>query len=232
MALADLNGDGKPDLVVSNYNNTIFGINNHAGTIAVLLGNGDGTFQAQNTFAAGYVTKSLAVADLNGDGKPDLVVGNLQSKTGTYTVSVVLGNGDGTFQSRRTFASGKVPSSVVVGDVNGDGKPDLVVANSNYKAIVSVLLGNGDGTFQAPTTFAAGSTPFSVTMGDVNGDGKPDLVVNDRSLYSAGVLLGNGNGTFQTPSLFPTGSFPQFLLLGDANSDGKLDLITTRRCRK
>ena len=94
----------------------------------------------------------MAVGDVNGDGKPDIVVANDDSNT----VSVLLGNGNGTFQAQQTFATGTDPSSVAVGDVNGDGKPDLVVANDGSNT-VSVLLGNGNGTFQAQQTFATGT---------------------------------------------------------------------------
>ena len=108
---------------------------------------------------------------MNGDGKLDLVVANHVSDT----VSVLLGNGDGTFQPQTTYAAGSFPTSVAIGDVNGDGRPDLVVANAQ-DGTASVLLGNGDGTFQTQTTVETGSWSFSVAIGDVNGDGRPDLV--------------------------------------------------------
>ena len=94
------------------------------------------------------------VSDVNGDGIPDVVTANYQSNT----ISVLLGNGNGTFQAQQTFATGSKPDSVAIGDVNGDGIPDLLVANL-YSQSVSVLLGNGNGTFQAQQTFAAGKYP-------------------------------------------------------------------------
>ena len=114
------------------------------------------------------------------------------------TVSVLLGNGDGTFQAQQTFATGYAPVSLALGDVNGDGKPDLAVAN-DYSGTVSVLLGNGDGTFQGQTqqTFATGGSPESVALADLTGDGKSDLVVANDADNNVSVLLGNGNGTFQ-----------------------------------
>ena len=275
--------------------------------MSVLLGNGNGTFQAQQTFATGSDPRSVALADVNGDGKPDLVVANY----GSNTVSVLLGNGNGTFQAQQTFATGSDPVSVAVGDVNGDGRPDLVVANFGSDT-VSVLLNAGNGNFtgqvytvdttrslravdqphhagrpghqrqhgqlhrhlqraghrrrshrfaagdltgtvgsdphpgdagrpvrglhgdrqrhhrqrhagpepggqrqhprpgrqsphraecaaafQAQQTFATGLDPHSVAVGDVNGDGKPDLVVANSRSNTVSVLLGNGNGTFQ-----------------------------------
>src|SRR2546427_339973 len=153
------------------------------------------SFIARGDFAAGTHPQAVAVGDFNGDGRPDLAVAN----SGSSAVSVLLGNGDGTFQTARTFTAGSGPQTVAVGDVNGDGRPDLAVANSGSNT-VSVLLGNGDGTFQAARTFAAGTTPSSVALGDVNGDGRPDLAeANPRSIYHGHihdfVLFGNHNGT-------------------------------------
>ena len=114
-------------------------------------------------------------------------------------MSVLLGNGNGTFQAQQTFAAGYSPVSVTLGDVNGDGKADLVVATNDGNS-VSVLLGNGNGAFQECQTFATGDGPHSLTMGDVNGDGKLDLVVANFNFNSptVSVLLGNGNGTFRS----------------------------------
>ena len=208
--LGDLNGDGKPDLVVANYTSN---------TVSVLLGNGNGTFQTQVTFATGS-SRSVTLGDLNGDGKPDLAVANLHDNT----VSVLLGNGNGTFQTQATFATANQPFSVTLGDLNGDGKLDLAVSCSFNINVIGVLLGNGNGTFQTQVTFTAGNQPFSVTLGDLNGDGKPDLAFANRSANTAGVLLGNGNGTFQTQVTFATGTMPNSVSLGDLNGDGKPDL--------
>ena len=162
----------------------------------------------------------MAVADVNGDGIPDLVVANKTSSS----VSVLLGNGDGTFQAQQTFAAGPGPTSVAVGDVNGDGNPDIAVADYSGST-VSVLLGNGNGTFQAQQTFTSGAAPYAVTMADVNGDGKPDLAVANYGGFSVSVLLGNGDGTFQAAQTFvSTGAGPDDVAAGDVNGDGRLDL--------
>jgi hypothetical protein len=136
-------------------------------------------------------------------------------------VSVLLGNGNGTFQPAVNYAV-SYPRSVAVGDFNGDGKPDLAVANAGSNS-VSVLLGNGDGTFQAAVTYAAGNYPRSVAVGDFNGDGKQDLAV--ATVYGVRVLLGNGNGTFQTTNAsYIAGSGEVFAAVGDFNGDGHPDL--------
>jgi hypothetical protein len=183
-------------------------------------GNGDGTFQRQQALGTGIGPTSVAVADLNADGKPDLVVGNYNDGT----VDVRLGDGDGTFQQRQTFATGGYPISVAVGDVNTDGKPDLVVANYSGNS-VGVLLGNGDGTFQSRQTFTTGIRPDSVAVADVNGDGKPDLVVADQGDSTVSVLAGNGNGTFQPQQQFAAGNIPESVAVADVDGDSRPDLI-------
>src|SRR6266571_3307218 len=123
-------------------------------------------------FATGAGPRSVAIGDLNGDGRPDLAVANLNSNT----ASVLLGNGAGGFGAKTDFATGAGSVSVAIGDLNGDGRPDLAVANASANT-VSVLLGNGAGSFGAKNDFTTGANPQSVAIGNLNGDGKPDLAV-------------------------------------------------------
>src|SRR5262249_27621203 len=154
---------------------------------------------------------------VNGDGLLDLVTANGDGAT----VSVLLGNGDGSFQNAHNFGAGSNPQYVAVGDLNGDGRLDLAVANGTSDN-VSVLLGNGDGSFQNAQNLPAGTFPFPVAVPDVNGDGRPDLAVaND--IFPEGtvsVLLGNGDGTFRRTGAFAAGIRPRSVAVGDVNGDG------------
>ena len=202
VAVGDFNRDGVPDLAVANRNSGDIGRD----TVSVLLGNGDGTFQAPAFFAVGGGAASVVVDDFNGDGVPDLALASPGYTTHheSYSlVSVLLGNGDGTFQAARTFYAGGIPSSVAAGDFNGDGKVDLAVATSGSNAL-SVLLGNGDGTFQALQIFGAGSGPVSVASGDFNRDGVPDLAVANFYSNNVSVLVGR-----KTNDLTTTGTTPE-----------------------
>ena len=212
VVVGDFNGDGKPDLAVANQ-----GSNN----VSVLLGKGDGTFQAAVNYVTGIEPYSVAVGDFNGDGKLDLAVENY----GSSTVSVLLGNGDGTFQTAVNYATGVGSIVVVVGDFNGDGKLDLAVANVDSNN-VSVLLGKGDGTFRTAVNYGAGDEPYAEAVGDFNGDGKPDLAVANQDSNNVSVLLGKGDGTFQAAVNYSTGtnSYPDAVVVGDFNGDGKPDL--------
>jgi hypothetical protein len=212
VAVADVNGDGKPDMVVANF---------WTSTVGVLLGNGDGTFQPAVSFNAGiHSPTAIAIADVNGDGKPDLVVGIWSGGVG-----VLLGNGDGTFQPGVAYASGGVQvSEVEVADLNHDGKPDLIVAN--FGSVLGVLLGNGDGTFKGAVTYPAGLYPFAAAVADVNSDGNADLLVADGEFGGAAVVLGNGDGSFKAAVTYGWGGmWAQSIAVADVNGDGKLDLV-------
>jgi len=210
VAIADVSGDGKPDLAVADSTSN---------TVSVLLGNGAGGFGAKTDFTTGLWPLSVAIGDVSGDGKPDLAVAN----TGANTVSVLQGNGAGGFGVKTDFATGTSPWSVAIGDASGDGRPDLAVANKG-SGTVSVLLGNGVGGFGAKTDFGGGSGPVSVAIGDVSGDGKPDLAMAIEGSYTVSVLLGNGAGGFGAKTDFATGASPRSVAIGDVSGDGRLDL--------
>ncbi len=218
VVVADVNKDGNPNIVVTNMDNN---------TVSVLLGNGTGGFGSVTTFTAGSLPSRVAVADVNKDGNPDIVVGNW----GSGTVAVLLGNGTGGFGSATTFPTGGFnnsfsPQEVAVADVNGDGNPDIVVANHSSDT-VGVLLGNGTGGFGSATTFpTGGSRPITVVVADVNKDGNPDIIVTNCSSDNVGVLLGNGTGGFGSATTFPTGgSTPAWARLADVNRDGNLNIV-------
>ena len=181
--------------------------------------NGTTSVSFGNSFhAVGIHPLSVAVGDFNGDGILDLAVANGTSNT----VSVLLGNGEGTFQPAVNYPAGSGPISVAVGDFNDDGKPDLAVADSGGG--VSVLLGNGNGTFQKAGNYPAGTNPMSVAVGDLNGDGYLDLAVANYGSNNVSVLLGKGDGTFQTAVNYAAGTNPTSVAVGDFNGDGIPDL--------
>ncbi len=229
--VGDFNGDGKPDLAVTNI---------LSDTVSVLLnrtpaGATIASFAPQLPFVTGSYAQSVAVGDFNGDGKPDLAIANYHSNT----ISVLLnttaaGATIASFGPRLSFAVGNEPRSVAVGDFNGDGRPDLAVANSDPNT-VSVLVnttppGATIPSFALQQTFATtGSGRASLAVGDVNGDGKLDLaVVNDLSA-TVSVLLnttapGATTASFAPQQTFPTGIFPYGVAVADLNGDGKPDL--------
>jgi hypothetical protein len=219
ITVGDFNGDGRPDLATANSFPP-------SDTASILLGRGDGTFQAAQLFGVGGGPSSITVGDFNGDGRPDLAIAIVTAGT----VSILLGNGDGTFQAAQNVGVGGDPVSITVGDFNGDGRLDLAMANGGRSGTVSILLGNGDGTFQAAQVLRVGTTnpPFlaSITVGDFNDDGHQDLATAAEALDTVPILLGRGDGTFQVAQEFGVGSVPVFITVGDFNADGRLDLAT------
>lgn len=228
LAVGDFNGDGKTDLAAG-----------HNTGVNVLLGNGAGSFAAPIVylFPDSESAISLTAADLNGDGKLDLVAGTQNwygdPSTG-QSLAVFMGNGNGTFTTPTFHALPTdadiyaFPSSVQVGDVNEDGRPDVVAARM-YNTL-DVLLGNGDGTLGAVALFPTGPTPSvwsqSVALGDVNGDGHLDVVANDSNGSAVRVLPGNGSGTFAAGVSYAVGASPSAVRLADVNADGRLDVLT------
>jgi hypothetical protein len=220
VAVYDINGDGHLDVIALGSNNQT----TYQSYLAVLLGNGDGTFQAAQTFYAGHESLGLALGDFNGDGIADIVTANAGIDN---TVGVFLGYGNGTFHARVTYPVAAV-HSVSVGDVNGDGHLDLIASTATG---ISVLLGAGDGTFATAVAHAGGSISEQAVGGDFNADGKLDVATANFGSSNMTVFLGNGDGTFQpavayvtnfTPN--PQGSDPISITSGDFNGDGIEDL--------
>ena len=221
IGVGDFNGDGRLDALA----------NSLLGGMQVQLGNGSGGFApgpggpGLNAFGAGPAT--LAIGDLNSDTRLDFVLAD--SFGGT--VGVCLGKGDGSFQPPVSYAAGTNAQSVVLTEVNSDGKADLVVANSGSflgdDGSVAVLLGAGDGTFEPATHYLAGADPLFVTAGDVNGDGKIDLTVRGQLGFGMAVLLGTGDGTFGRPAYFSSRNDAVIpaMAMADLNDDGRLDAV-------
>jgi Bacterial Ig-like domain (group 3)/FG-GAP-like repeat len=246
VAVGDVNGDKKPDIVIAN---ACAGVGNCAsGTVGVLLGNGNGTFQPAQTFGSGgFYATGVTIGDVNGDKKPDVIVSNHCSlQTCTHgSIGVLLSNGDGTFQTAQTYDSGgESPGGMVIADVNGDGKADLLAANAcDTDACdhgeAAVLFGNGNGTFQTAQVYPSGGfSAGSLALKDVNGDGKPDLVVanadpsaNVHNPGVIGVLLGKGNGTFQAAQSYPSGGFgAHAVAVVDIDGDSQPDIAVANEC--
>jgi hypothetical protein len=209
VAAGDFNGDGKRDLAVS------------TGGVAILLGDGSGSFGAPAFFDAQDTPKYLAVGDFNRDGKLDLAVPNY----GSNSVSILLGDGTGNFSPATHFSAGDNPNGLAVGDFNRDGKLDVVVTNTTTDT-VSVLLGDGTGGFLAPATFPVGfAAPIGIAVADFNKDGKLDLAVAGQG-GGVSVLFGNGLGGFESPPTnLSTDGDAVWVAVGDFNQDGALDLV-------
>jgi len=213
VAVADFDGDGTLDLATSNY---------YTDDVSILLGNGDGTFQnAVNYAAGGGNPMNLEVGYFNADAAPDLAVVNRNGGSGF--VSILLGNGDGTFQGAVTYPIGSFPWEMAVDDLNADSYADVAAVNTTDDS-VSVLLGNGDGTFQAAVDYPASGNSYAVAVGDYNADGTRDLAVANH-YGPLSILLGNGDGTFQAEVTYPAGDWCHRVTAGRFNADGTLDLV-------
>ena len=209
VAIADLNGDTLPDLVVATDNDAV----------NVLPGNGNGTFGPAASFGAGSRPIWLAIGDLNGDGRLDIATADFNSSG----ITILFANGNG-FAARNDYGTGANPYAVAIGDVNGDGKKDLAVADAGGGS-VSVLLGNGTGGFGGKTDFTTGTAPYAIAIADLNADAKPDLIAANNSSNTISVLLGTGTGSFGAKTDFATGVSPYSVAIGDLNGDAKPDAV-------
>jgi hypothetical protein len=218
--IGDLNGDRRPDLVTANLD---------ANNVSVLLNRGDGSFKVRRDYRTGRLP-SVEIGDLNGDRRPDLVTANVAAAT----VSVLLNKGNGIFRASRDYRTGRrsaepAPVSVAIGDLNGDGAPDLATANYGDANTVSVLLNKGSGSFRPRRECRTGRQPTSVAIGDLNGDGKPDLATANQGSGNVSVLTNRGDGSFHAKVDFASGRGPGSGVIGDLNGDGKPDLTTVNR---
>lgn len=226
ISTADFDGDGKTDLITANSNGT---------DMTLLAGRGNGTLQSHITLSTGNDPAGVGAADVNGDGKIDIVASNFgdsdPSETATsYTISVFLNNGKGGFLDGTQYPAGATPNSVLLADVNGDDRVDVLTPN-NASDTVSVLLNNGSGKFGTPVPYTTGDLPISIALDDVTGDGVPDLVVaNDitptkASPYgSVSVLPGSSDGTFGAKTDYRTAAGPVDVAVGDLNGDKRADI--------
>ena len=207
IAAGDFNEDGNLDLVVA----LVF---DGPGGIALLFGNSDGTFQPAAYINLQSSPNVVAISDLNRDHHLDIWDGN----------EVLLGRGDGTFRSPRSYAVGA--NWAEVADLNHDNRPDLLAASAGSGTLV-IQLGNGDGTFQPPQTYIAAPGVGFFTVSDFNADKNLDVAVVVQPLNELAVFLGNGDGTFQAASFSFSGKFPVQVAAGELSGDGKVDLAVT-----
>jgi hypothetical protein len=220
IALGDVNGDDKVDLIMSTQL-----ISDNFSNVIVYLGNGDGSFEdPQDTTLHDVYYATLTLDDMNSDGKLDLVA---KFKFDNY-ILVSLGNGDGSFQPQQRFSTGEEPASMSLRDMNGDSLLDVVVANRNDDDI-SILLGSDDGTLLAQQRFSTGRSPGSMSVVDMNGDDLLDVVVANQADDDISVLLGNGDGSLQAQQRFSTGTFPTSMSVVDMNGDGLLDVVVANQ---
>ncbi len=219
VAVGDVNNDGNLDLIV--------GHDDPVGGLSILLSNGDGTFQSPISVplsSAGDATYDIVLGDFNADGKLDIAVTNYLAST----VTILLGNGDGTFQTGVPYSTSSNSLNttfyLAAADLNGDGKIDLLASNE-VDGTIAVLLGNGDGTFQAAVPYHVANQPEGIAVADLNGDNKLDVLVADANSNFIGELIGNGDGTFQPVVGLNVGTPTTAVSLADMNADGKLDMV-------
>jgi FG-GAP-like repeat len=212
VAAADVNGDGKVDLI---------GVIRNGNALTVLTNNGSGGFSLVSTLTVGSMPNSVAAADVNGDGKVDLISAN----SGTNTLTVLTNNGSGGFVIASSPTVGNHPYAVAAADVNGDGKADLISANFSASTL-TVLTNNGTGVFGWAATLPVGPNPDALTAADVNGDGKVDLISANQGGATLTVLTNNGSGGFGWAATLNVGASPMAVTAADVNGDGKVDLIS------
>jgi hypothetical protein len=225
VATADLNGDGVLDVVFTGSATSAGQAN-----IVVVLGRAGSTFEPSASYSftdAATVPTGVAIADFNGDGHPDLAITHTTPDFTSGAVDILLGVGDGTFQSGTTIPVGVYPYAIASGDFNGDGRKDLAITD-NGSNNVTILTGNGDGTFVSSLVSAAGPTT-ALAIADFNHDGFSDLAVASTGTAALTVLMNKGNGTFADPQRYPVDTVPSSVAVADYDGDGLLDVAIASR---
>lgn len=222
--MADINGDGRADLICS----LTTGFPNYFGRLLVFTNNGGGIFVSNATLVVGTNPVSVAVADINGDGRMDLVSANVGAFPNYHTLSILTNNGSGIFRSNATLNVGSGPQSVTASDISGDGRVDLISANF-YDNTLSILTNNGVGRYLLQSSPNVGGYPLMVISTDVNGDGAADLVSANSGDATLSILTNNGTGKMSLASTLGVGLTPYSVAGADVNGDGKVDLISANK---
>jgi FG-GAP-like repeat len=228
LAIGDLTGDGKPELVTAN---AYLSEPDHRnpGTVSVFVNKGDGTFRTKVDYHPGKFPRSVALSDLNADGKLDMATANVDANT----ASVFMNRGKGVLEPRRDYRVGRAPGALAIGDLNGDGNPDLVTLSPSTEK-VSVLINSGRGSFRPPRSYRAVppdalpphiGPPLTLAIGDLNGDGRPDLETVSECSSAIAVLNNRGDGTFEENIDYRTACATS-VAIGELNGDDKNDLAT------
>jgi hypothetical protein len=222
LAVADVNNDNKPDIVVAN---------NNENNVGVLLNDGQGTFLSQTTYSIGKFSKSeyVSIGDINDDDKPDIIV---RCDDDVDCVGFLLNYGNGTFHAPGFSSFLKI---LTVADINNDNHLDIIIANENEKKVSVIFIYDGfKFSPQTNSSFLSIEPPEFLTVADINGDSKPDIVFVNQLAHTVGVLFGFGNGTFHSLTTYLTGdgSYPKFVSVVDVNQDDKPDIIVVNHRRK